>query len=100
MLRSARRRAAKSGVPFSITLDDIVIPARCPALNIPLRVGTGRGGQTFQSPTLDRVVPELGYTPGNVMVISHRANTIKSSASPHELALVLCFVRRKIKGAI
>jgi hypothetical protein len=32
---------------------------------------------TADSPTLDRVIPVLGYVPGNVIIISWLANTIK-----------------------
>jgi hypothetical protein len=84
-------------VPFTITLDDIVIPRRCPVLNIPLRVGSGRGGSTYQSPTLDRLVAAMGYVPGNVAVISHRANTIKSNAAVQELEAVASWLRRMLK---
>lgn len=96
MLRAAMRRAVKSCVPFNLTLADIVIPDHCPALGFRLLVGTGRGGHTYQSPTLDRVVPESGYVSGNVVVISHRANAIKHSASVHELELVTAYYRRKV----
>lgn len=38
--------------------------------------------------SLDRIVPSLGYVPGNVAVISHRANRIKSDATADELRAV------------
>ena len=40
------------------------------------------------SPTLDRIVPSLGYVPGNVVVISHKANSIKSNATAAEIRAV------------
>lgn len=94
MLSLAKARAKRDRAPFTITIDDIVIPARCPVLGIPLRVGRGRGGSTFQSPTLDRLVAAMGYVPGNVAVISHRANTIKSNATVPELEAVASWLRR------
>jgi hypothetical protein len=36
-------------------------------------------------PSIDRINPALGYVPGNVWIISHRANRIKSDASFEEL---------------
>ena len=37
------------------------------------------------SPTLDRIVPELGYVPGNVAVISWKANRLKGNNTDPEL---------------
>lgn len=94
LLALAKARAKRVGVPFTITLEDIHIPKRCPMLDIPLRVG--RGMATYQSPTLDRVAPLSGYVPGNTLVISHRANTIKNSASVYELELIANYCRNFI----
>jgi hypothetical protein len=37
------------------------------------------------SPSLDRIFPELGYTKGNVRVISWRANWIKNNSTIEEI---------------
>lgn len=89
LLNAARRRAKKMGIPFDLAVEDIPIPKRCPVLGFPLVVNEGRS--RHNSPTLDRIIPTLGYTRGNVVVVSHRANTIKSDASIHELELVARF---------
>lgn len=91
LLRSAKRRALRRGLPFDLTADDIVVPAFCPVLGIPLFRAVGAPAQGPHSPTLDRVVPDLGYVSGNVRVISSRANQIKSDATPAELLQVACF---------
>ena len=96
MLRCARYRARKFGVPFDLTLDDIVIPAQCPILGIPLLVGN-KGSDN--SPTLDRTRPELGYVKGNVSVMSSRANRAKSNLSPEEL-LRLALYSQKLPSYI
>lgn len=83
MLTSARERANKSGVPFDLSKEDIVVPETCPVLGITLEVNENRVADS--SPTLDRFIPELGYTKGNVAVISYRANRIKTDASVNEL---------------
>jgi hypothetical protein len=95
MLANARYRARRDDVPFTITLGDIIIPTRCPALGIKLVAASGKRGGTSASPSLDRIVPELGYVPGNVRVISYRANTIKSVASAEELQRVLSYAMRE-----
>ena len=82
---SARRRSRKGLIPFTITLDDIVIPEVCPVLGIILEPGRGKKGAVPSSPSLDRIIPELGYVPGNVQVISHKANSMKMDATLKEL---------------
>jgi hypothetical protein len=86
LVLDAKKRAKERGLPFDLVTGDIVVPERCPILGLLLVVGEGRCNAN--SPTLDRVRPELGYVRGNVIVISHRANTIKSDATPEELRLV------------
>src|SRR5689334_22546912 len=90
ILSRSRRRAKLKGVPFSLSFLDIVIPDRCPILGIKLERGSSGG--LDNSPSLDRVVPALGYVPGNVQVISNRANRIKSDSTPEELARILAWV--------
>jgi hypothetical protein len=92
MLYAARRRAKASRVPFNIDVSDIVIPKKCPALGIPLKTGGGRG-HFPNRPSLDRLVPALGYTKGNVVVISTRANAIKNDATPVELEAIAAWLR-------
>jgi hypothetical protein len=88
---SAKARAKKLGVPFSLTLSDITIPERCPVLGIPLQ--SMPRACSDQSPTLDRIDASRGYVAGNVMVISHRANSIKRSATIGELQLVIKYMQ-------
>lgn len=85
MLKLARQRARAANVPFDLREDDFEIPAVCPVLGIELRPGRGRRGPTDASPTLDRIEPSVGYVRGNVVVMSWRANRIKSDASASEL---------------
>jgi len=92
---SAKERAIKKGVPFDIEVDDIEIPETCPVLGIPLQHGKGR--PIAGSPTLDRIIPEIGYVRGNIMVISHKANTIKSDATPEELRKVAAFYEKLLR---
>ena len=89
MWSSSRSRAKSKGIPFSIEITDIVIPERCPILGELMVSGSE------YAPSLDRLVPDLGYVPGNVMVMSRRANTLKNNATIAELTAVLRFLRRK-----
>jgi hypothetical protein len=83
MITAARARANRSGVPFDLLPGDILIPEVCPILGMPLAIGDRKAGPC--SPSLDRIKPELGYVPGNIQVISSRANTLKRDATPQEL---------------
>lgn len=78
MRRNAMVRAKRKGIPFDIELDDIVIPSHCPLLGIELSMNNTTHGH--DSPSLDRIIPELGYVKGNVMVISYKANTMKNDS--------------------
>lgn len=78
----AHRRAASRGVAFSITMQAIVIPPVCPVLGIPIVLGEQR---SENSPSLDRITPKLGYVPGNVRVISDKANRLKGDRTLSQL---------------
>lgn len=91
LVRQARRRALKKGLPFDLTVNDLEIPDFCPALGIPLYRAAGCKAQGPNSPTLDRLDPDRGYVRDNVLVVSARANQIKSDSTPSELYRVACF---------
>jgi hypothetical protein len=79
---AARRRAVRKGLAFTLVFEDLVVPTHCPVLGIRLAKGTRK--RHDNSPSLDRLVPERGYVPGNVAVISLRANTLKNSGTAEE----------------
>jgi hypothetical protein len=82
LVDGAKTRAEKFFIPFSITEDDISVPATCPVLGIPIRRARGVSGDN--SPSLDRFIPNMGYVPDNIFVISNRANRIKNSGTAEE----------------
>jgi hypothetical protein len=93
---SAKLRAERMGVPFTITESDIVVPDICPVFGLPIRIGSKPGaahGGSSNSPSLDRKIPALGYVPGNVCVISLRANALKNSATLEELEAIVRYCR-------
>lgn len=93
LLKGAKARAKRDGIPFDITSKDIKKPARCPALGISLNYnGTGRGyGAKDDAASLDRIRSEKGYVRGNVQVVSWKANRSKSRLSPEELVRMAKF---------
>lgn len=96
-LASARQRAKKRGVPFKINVEylrALVVPV-CPALGVELVYSaTTGGGPIRHSASVDCIRPDLGYVPGNVMIVSHKANSIKSDATLQELRAVAAWVER------
>ena len=93
-LDSIKTRARRLKVPFNLTVAYIrsIYADTCPVLGIPLTRSVG-GSSTDNSPTLDRIIPHLGYVEGNVMVISKLANQIKSSATPEQIQRVADFYK-------
>ncbi len=88
MLNAARSRAKRVGIPFDLSIKDIHIPDTCPVLGIPLFHGVRNNPH---SPTLDRVDNDIGYLKGNVVVVSQRANKLKSDATVAELKALASF---------
>lgn len=86
-LTDAKYRAKKKGMPFDIKLSDIDKPTHCPIFGMELDYTGGKktGMAKNNAASLDRIIPELGYVKGNVIVISWRANFIKTNASIEEL---------------
>lgn len=82
---AARQRARRDGLRFEIERSDVAIPECCPILGIKLNLGGEKGRMQPDSPSLDKIDPSKGYVPGNVWVISWRANRMKSDATPDEL---------------
>lgn len=98
MLTRARGRAKIEGVSFSITAEDFEIPEYCPIFSeLKLEFSRGRATRPDNIPTLDRIIPSKGYVPGNVAVISMRANRLKSDASADDLRKILAWLEEKIK---
>jgi hypothetical protein len=83
ILYSIKSGAKKRGIEFRITIDDIVIPDRCPVLGIPL-IPYRRGKRADNTASLDRIDSSKGYIPGNVAVISVRANRGKNNLTAAE----------------
>ena len=98
MLYAARTRATEKGIPFDIDVEDIVIPDTCPILGIKLEKTSGQPGAG--SPSLDRIVPEKGYTKGNVQIISHRANSLKGNATADELMAIAKYCKEQEDDSI
>jgi hypothetical protein len=95
LLYVAKRRAKRKGIDFAVTRDDFEKMTHCPLLGIEFCFSNGREDKA-NSPSIDRIDPSLGYVPGNVWIISMRANQIKSDSSVSELEALAKNLKRKI----
>lgn len=93
LLQSARSRAAKKNLDFTIELADITIPTTCPVLGISLS-RKGAGAVKENSPSIDRIDPAKGYVKGNIAIMSWRANMLKNNMTVEEARLLLAYLER------
>lgn len=92
ILRDVKYRCKKKGIPFDLTLEDLDIPDLCPVLGTEINYLGGRG-LCICSPTIDRLIPDMGYVKENCRIVSYRANRIKSDATITELYAVIEYIR-------
>jgi hypothetical protein len=88
LLSSIKSKCKSSNIPFNLELTDIVIPMYCPKTGIPLVIHKERG-KFYDTPSIDRVIPELGYIKGNVQVVCLWYNISKLTFT-EEKVLELC----------
>jgi len=86
---SSKNSARVRNLEHTITLNDIVIPTNCPVFGIKLKAN----GQQNASASIDRKDNTKGYIPGNVRVISLRANRLKQDATLEELEAIVAYMR-------
>lgn len=93
MIKQSKGRAKKLGVTHTISYKDILpILSVCPVLGTPMPLSGTQSNWDMAS--LDRINNNMGYVPGNVAVISRRANILKRDATIKELELVLAYMKR------
>jgi hypothetical protein len=98
LLGKAKSRAKKNNIPFDLTPDDIVIPEYCPVFGIRLEHNrSGTLGPQVNSPSIDRIKPELGYIKGNVQIISHKANAAKGNLTIAQVEALAEYMRVSMK---
>ena len=90
LLYAARKRDKTLSLPFDIDHSDIIIPELCPILHIPIFKGSGK--LCDNSPSIDKIDPNLGYVKGNVRVISFKANKYKSDMTRETIQALLDYV--------
>jgi len=87
VLQHIKVRSKKKSIPFGLTLEHLIAiaPDKCPVFNTQFTWDVPKGKASFDSPSLDRINPSLGYIDGNVQWLSLRANAMKQDANTEEL---------------
>ena len=97
-----KERSKNKGIVFDLTAEYLskIWPEDgvCPALKIKMKKGQSNGGGAYNSPSIDRIIPDLGYIKGNVHWISKRANQIMSDATPDQVIQVGAYLKKITEG--
>jgi DNA-binding CsgD family transcriptional regulator len=88
---TTRSRCKRSGIVFTLPegfLEEVFAKqgGKCFYTDEPMVSNTGKGRKSDHSITIDKVVPEGGYIPGNVVLCSELANRVKSNLSLSQIA--------------
>lgn len=91
VLGQVKHGAKKRGIPFALTEEDLraVWTGICPVLGIPIQLNIKRCPNSI---SVDRIDNSVGYVPGNICVMSWRANRLKADGSLDELKAVVRFL--------
>lgn len=96
ILAGLKRQAKKRGQEFRLKPIDILpLPEFCPALGIKISYSEVTKDRSYW-PSVDRFDATQGYIPGNVSVISYRANWIKQNSTVEELEKITAWMRKII----
>lgn len=90
MWKNSQRRARIQGVPHDFDWKTLVIPTHCPILGIPLF--SKEKVTSDNSPSLDKIIPELGYIEGNIQIISLKANRWKNEMTLDDLKMLVAYM--------
>ena len=92
LLSSSRERAKGKNLPHDIDIAYLrsIATEYCPYQGVKLRWANEStdvefGAPSPNSPSIDRIDSSKGYVRGNVVIVSHRANSMKRDATEHEL---------------
>lgn len=88
-----KQRARLRGLPFDMVPEDFIIPLLCPVLGIELQIHLGDNSPKDNSPSVDRIIPTLGYVKSNIIIVSQKANQMKSNGTVEDMKKVYEFYR-------
>ena len=99
LIYNFKKRAKLAGVPFSLTPKDIrekldLVGTECPILGIKMQISKFGSKNNDLTPSIDRIDPKKGYVKENLIVVSMKANRIKTDATVEEIRKVADFYEK------
>jgi hypothetical protein len=92
-----RWKAKRAGVRWGLAYEDVgPPPEHCPCCGVRMERGDENGGRRT-APTLERLIPERGYVPSNVIWLCWLCNTTKSNHTLADLYRVADFFWERFK---
>jgi hypothetical protein len=95
LINASKQRARLKGREHSINVDDLkaIYPKNgcCPIFGMKLEFNSA--GFRENSPSIDRIDSQKGYTKDNIQIVSWKANRIKGYASIEELEMLLSYLK-------
>jgi hypothetical protein len=101
LIGNVRRRCREQQIAYDLDVDYLLSIAsdKCPVFKTPFIWSQGNG-YSPEGPSLDKVIPTLGYIKENVVFISRIANTIKQNVTEKELYAVADWLHDKRKEVL
>ena len=94
VLGALRANARKREIPFALIETDLraIWSKVCPVFGIKIFANDKRRNNSL---SVDRIDNSVGYVPGNICIMSWRANKLKADASIEELEALVTFLKRQ-----
>jgi hypothetical protein len=102
LLSAFKNRAKKQNVTFDLTVEDmrdLIKKANnvCPVLGVKMETSKLFANDNNYSPSFNRIYPKKGSTKNNIVIISTKANRIKTDATVDKIRKVADFYEKLLK---
>ncbi len=97
LFNTKKSDAKRKNIHFSLKFEEMIFPVCCPVFNFELNYFP-KGKVVYNSPSFDRLDGDMGYTKSNVLIVSWKANTIKSFGSLKDLEKIVLFYQKLSTG--
>jgi hypothetical protein len=100
-LNNSRARAKKRGISFTLTKEWALArwTGRCEVTGIEFVLSDARNPYLF-SPSIDRIIPSLGYTESNSRFVIHAVNALKGAGTDDDMVLIAAAIVRNFQKLV
>lgn len=99
MLNAARRRSTQKDLPCTLTHSWVLErlqEGRCELSGLPFDYQAKKGHLSPLTPSVDRIVPQLGYTPQNCRIVCQALNALFSTwGEAASLEIVIAYLKNR-----